>query len=470
MTHTGSSATRRPVFQPKVALAAVFGTTVEWYDFALYGTAAALVFNKIYFPDSDPLVGTVLAYGTFAIGFLARPLGGAYFGERGDTQGRKGVLVATLLMMGLATTAIGLLPTHAQIGVAAPVLLTLLRFVQGFAAGGEKTGALIILFENAPPKWRGLLTSLPAIGTGTGTLLSTGAFALTTGLLSEDAFLAWGWRIPFLLSAGLTFFGLWVRRSLPETAEFQQVRQDAQQAGQSAAKSGPSAASGRPLRQRIAESRCVAAWRRYPKEMLIVIGAGAAENAGYYVFGTFSVTYAEDRGLPTAALLSGISLVAAVKLVTVPAFGALSDRVGRRPVSIGGALVLLAAAWPFFTVIDGGHTWAIWLALFLTLGIGQSAVLGSQPAFFAELFDTTVRFSAVGIANNIGTVLTGGLAPMLASALLLWFDHSVTGVVVFIALMSALTVATVALARETRGAADPAEETAAPEQNLQAAP
>ncbi|MGW7688760.1 MFS transporter [Streptomyces asiaticus] len=463
MTHTGSTATRRPVFQPKVALAAVFGTTVEWYDFALYGTAAALVFNKIYFPDSDPLVGAVLAYGTFAIGFLARPLGGAYFGERGDTQGRKGVLVATLLMMGLATTAIGLLPTHAQIGVAAPVLLTLLRFVQGFAAGGEKTGALIILFENAPPKWRGLLTSLPAIGTGTGTLLSTGAFALTTGLLSEDAFLAWGWRIPFLLSAGLTFFGLWVRRSLPETAEFQQTQQ-ARQTGPTAAK------PGRPLRQRIAESRCVAAWRRYPKEMLIVIGAGAAENAGYYVFGTFSVTYAEDRGLPTAALLSGISLVAAVKLVTVPAFGALSDRVGRRPVSIGGALVLLAAAWPFFTVIDGGHTWAIWLALFLTLGIGQSAVLGSQPAFFAELFDTTVRFSAVGIANNIGTVLTGGLAPMLASALLLWFDHSVTGVVVFIALMSALTVVTVALARETRGAADPAEEAAAPEQNLQAAP
>ncbi len=465
MTQTGSSATRRPVFQPKVALAAVFGTTVEWYDFALYGTAAALVFNKVYFPDSDPLVGTVLAYGTFAIGFLARPLGGAYFGERGDTRGRKGVLVATLLMMGLATTAIGLLPTHAQIGVAAPVLLTLLRFVQGFAAGGEKTGALIILFENAPPKWRGLLTSLPAIGTGTGTLLSTGAFALTTGLLSEDAFLDWGWRIPFLLSAGLTFFGLWVRRSLPETAEFQQAQE-----GQQAQGAGPDAATPpRPLRQRIAESRCVAAWRRYPKEMLIVIGAGAAENAGYYVFGTFSVTYAEDRGLSTSALLTGISLVAAVKLVTVPAFGALSDRIGRRPVSIGGALVLLAAAWPFFAVIDGGHTWGIWLALFITLGIGQSAVLGSQPAFFAELFDTTVRFSAVGIANNIGTVLTGGLAPMLASALLLWFDHSVTGVVVFIALMSALTVVTVALARETRGAAEPTEETAGRKQDVQTA-
>ncbi|MEV0775345.1 MFS transporter [Streptomyces sp. NPDC050428] len=170
----------------------------------------------------------------------------------------------------------------------------------------------------------------------------------------------------------------------------------------------------------------------------------------YYIFGTFSVVYAEDRGLSTAALLSGISIAAAVKLVTVPAFGALSDRVGRRPVSIGGALVLLVAAWPFFAIVDGGNTALVWLALLVTLGVGQSAVLGSQPAFFAELFDTKVRFSAVGVANNIGTVLTGGLAPMLATALLLWFDHSVAGVVVFIALMSGLTAGTVALARETR--------------------
>ncbi|KAK1182885.1 MFS transporter [Streptomyces sp. NBS 14/10] len=431
-------ASRRRVFQPRVMLAAVFGTTVEWYDFALYGTAASLVFNKVYFPDSDPLVGTILAYGTFAIGFVARPLGGAFFGERGDTRGRKNVLVATLLLMGLATTAIGLLPTYAQIGVAAPLLLTLLRFVQGFAAGGEKTGALIILFENAPPKWRGLLTSLPAIGTGTGTLLSTGAFALATGLLSEEAFLSWGWRVPFLLSAVLTLFGLWVRRSVGETAEFQD-----------------SGAAARPqrtgtLRERLGRTRFVEAWRRYPRQMLIVIGAGAAENAGYYIFGTFSVAYAEDRGMSTSALLGGISIAAAVKLVTVPAFGALSDRVGRRPVSIGGALVLLAAAWPFFAVVDGQNTWLIWLALLVTLGVGQSAILGSQPAFFAELFDTRVRFSAVGVANNLGTVLTGGLAPVLATSLLLWFDHSVAGVVVFIASMSMLTVVTVALAKETR--------------------
>ncbi|WNF01174.1 MFS transporter [Streptomyces luomodiensis] len=443
-------ASRRRLLQPRTAIAAVFGTTVEWYDFALYGTAASLVFNKLYFPDSDPLVGTILAYGTFAIGFLARPLGGAYFGEKGDTQGRKKVLVATLLLMGLATTAIGLLPTYARIGVAAPLLLTLLRFVQGFAAGGEKTGALIILFENAPPKWRGLLTSLPAIGTGTGTLLSTGAFALCTGLLSEDAFLAWGWRIPFLLSAVLTLFGLWVRTSLDETAEFKENGATV-----------PRDRSG-TWRERLARTRFVEAWRRYPKEMLIVIGAGAAENAGYYIFGTFSVAYAEDRGLSTAALLSGISIAAAVKLVTVPAFGALSDRVGRRPVSIGGALVLLLAAWPFFTIVDGGNTALIWVALLVTLGAGQSAILGSQPAFFAELFDTKVRFSAVGVANNIGTVLTGGLAPMLATALLLWFDHSVTGVVVFIALMSGLTAGTVILAKETRHVEDPEGRSAAP--------
>ncbi|GAB2823979.1 MFS transporter [Streptomyces daliensis] len=439
----------RPLFQPKVAIAAVFGTTIEWYDFALYGTAAALVFNKAYFPDSDPLVGTLLAFGTFAIGFLARPIGGAYFGERGDTKGRKHVLVATLLLMGIATTAIGLLPTYAQIGVAAPVLLTLLRFLQGFAAGGEKTGALIILFENAPPKWRGLLSSLPAIGTGTGTLLSTGSFALVTALLSEEDLLSWGWRLPFLLSGILTFFGLWIRRSLEETAAFQEDGAGEPQAH-------------RPLRQRLAESRFVEAWRRYPRQMLIVICAGAAENAGFYIFGTFSVTYAEDRGIATASILSGISIVAALKLVTVPALGALSDKVGRRPVSIGGALVLLASSWPFFQLLDSGQTWAIWLALLVTLGVGQSAILGSQPAFFAELFDTKVRFSAVGVANNIGTVLTGGLAPMLATSLLVWFDHHVIGVVVFMALMSLLTAGSVALAKETRYVENP--EATQPEQ------
>ncbi|MGW0791189.1 MFS transporter [Streptomyces sp. NPDC002911] len=428
----------RPLIQPRVALAAIFGTTVEWYDFALYGIAASLVFNKLFFPGSSPLVGTILAFGTFAIGFLARPLGGAYFGERGDTKGRKGVLVATLLLMGVATTGIGLLPTYDHIGIAAPILLTALRFIQGFAAGGEKTGALIILFENAPPKWRGLLTSLPAIGTGTGTLLSTGAFAVVTGLLSEEAFLSWGWRIPFLMSAALTLFGLWVRRAMPETADFQREV--------TLEKPAP---TRRPLRRRIAESRGLAAWRRYPKEMLIVIGAGAAENAGYYVYGTFSITYADDRGLATAGLLGGITAIAAVKLLTVPLFGALSDRIGRRPVSIIGAALLLASAWPFFRIVDTGETWAIWAALFVTLGLGQSAILGSQPAFFAELFDTSVRFSALGIANNIGTVLTGGLAPMLCSALLLWFDHSITGVVIFIACMSALTIITVSVARET---------------------
>ncbi|MFE2842890.1 MFS transporter [Streptomyces scopuliridis] len=441
----GAAAAERPVFQPKVAVAAVFGTTVEWYDFALYGTAAALVFNKLYFPDADPLVGTTLAFGTFAIGFLARPLGGAYFGEKGDTEGRKKVLVTTLLLMGIATAAIGLLPTYAQIGVAAPIALTVLRFVQGFAAGGEKTGALIILFENAPPKWRGLLSSLPAIGTGTGTLLSTGAFALMTGLLSDEAFLSWGWRVPFLASAFLTLFGLWVRASLEETAEFQKagvLKRDT---------------SARPLRQRFRESRFVEAWTRYPREMIIVICAGSAENAGYYIFGTFSVAYVEDRGQSTTALLTGISIAAAVKLVSVPAFGALSDRVGRRPVSIGGALVLLLAAWPFFELIDGGQPWATWLALLVTLGIGQAAILGSQPAFFAELFDTKVRFSAVGVANNVGTVLTGGLAPLIAAGLLLWFDHSVVGVVVFMALMSALTAGTVALAPETRPVEPPAK-------------
>ncbi|MGW0890858.1 MFS transporter [Saccharopolyspora sp. NPDC002578] len=440
-----TSTSRRPAFQPRVISAAVLGTTVEWYDFALYATAASMVFNKLYFPNGDPLVGTIAAFGTFAIGFLGRPLGGAYFGELGDRKGRKHVLVVTLLLMGIATTGIGLLPSYATIGLAAPLLLTVLRFVQGFAAGGEKTGALILLFENAPPRWRGLLSSLPAIGTGAGTLLSTGAMALASTTLSEQAFLDWGWRIPFLFSAVLTLFGLWVRRSLDETQDFQQEL--ARQARETA--ENPHTPERAPWRDRLARSRFVEAWRKYPKEMVIVMCAGAAENTGYYVFGTFSVAYAENAGLATAPVLTGIMVVSVVKLASVPLFGWLSDRWGRRPVSILGALVMAGACYPFFRMVDSEQTWLICLALVLTLGIGQSAVLGAQPAFFAELFTTKVRFTAVGVANNLGTVLTGGLAPLVASSLLLLFDQSITGVVVFLLLTCGVTVVTVALARET---------------------
>ncbi|WP_406691252.1 MFS transporter [Saccharopolyspora sp. ID03-671] len=445
----GAPSRRGSAFQPRVFAAGVLGTTVEWYDFALYATAASLVFNKLYFPGGDPLVGTIAAFGTFAIGFLGRPLGGAYFGELGDRKGRKHVLVITLLLMGVATTGIGLLPTYGSIGFAAPLLLTVLRFVQGFAAGGEKTGALVLMFENAPTRSRGLQASLPAIGTGAGSLLSTGAMALASSTLSEQAFLDWGWRVPFLISAVLTLFGLWVRRSLEEPEEFkrEQRRQAAEGEGRQVAR--------RPWRERLAQSRFVESWRKYPKEMLIVICAGAAENCGYYVFGTFSVAYAEDAGLSTGPVLTGVMFVSAVKLVSVPLFGALSDRWGRRPVSILGALVMAIACYPFFLMVDTEIAWLVWLALLITLGIGQSAVLGSQPAFFAELFSTKVRFTAVGVANNIGTVLTGGLAPVLASALLLWFDHNIIGVVIFLLATCAITVVTVAVARETRETEEP---------------
>lgn len=451
----GASGKQRSAFQPRVIAAGVFGTTVEWYDFALYATAASLVFNKLYFPGGDPLVGTIAAFGTFAIGFLGRPLGGAYFGEMGDRKGRKHVLVLTLLLMGIATTGIGLLPTYGTIGVAAPVLLTLLRFVQGFAAGGEKTGALVLMFENAPTRSRGLLASLPAIGTGAGSLFATGAMALAS-TLPEQAFLDWGWRVPFLLSALLTLFGLWVRRSLDETEEFRrEMERQAEEEAEPARSS---------WRERFAASRFVESWRKYPKEMIIVICAGAAENCGYYVFGTFSVAYAEDAGLATGPVLTGVMFVSAVKLASVPLFGALSDRWGRRPVSILGALVMAAACYPFFLMVGTQQTWLVWLALLITLGIGQSAVLGAQPAFFAELFSTKVRFTAVGVANNIGTVLTGGLAPVLATALLLWFDHSIAGVIVFLVLTCAITVVTVAVARETREELSTADRSSATKQ------
>lgn len=441
----GTPSRQRSAFQPRVIAAGVFGTTVEWFDFALYATAASLVFNKLYFPGEDPLVGTIAAFGTFAIGFLGRPLGGAYFGELGDRKGRKHVLVITLLLMGIATTGIGLLPTYGTIGIAAPLALTALRFLQGFAAGGEKTGALILMFENAPARRRGLLASLPAIGTGSGTLLSTGAMTLASTTLPQQAFLDWGWRIPFLFSAVLTLFGLWVRRSLDETEEFKhELQRQAVEDGAQPERSRPS------WRQRLARSRFVESWRKYPKEMIVVICAGAAENCGYYVFGTFSVAYAESAGIATTPVLTGVMFVSAVKLASVPLFGALSDRWGRRPVSILGALVMALACYPFFGMVDTQQTWLVWLALLITLGIGQSAILGSQPAFFAELFSTKVRFTAVGVANNIGTVLTGGLAPVVASSLLLLFDQHIIGVVIFLLITCGITVVTVALARETR--------------------
>ena len=298
-----------------VAMASLIGTTIEWYDFFLYGTAAALVFNRLFFPQVDALTGTLAAYGTYAVGFVARPLGGIIIGHYGDKVGRKSMLVLTLMIMGIATFLIGLLPTYEQIGPWAAVALVLLRLAQGFGVGGEWGGAVLMAVEHAPPGSRGFYGSWPQIGVPAGLLLSTAVFSIFSSL-PEEQFLSWGWRVPFLLSILLVGIGLMIRMRILETPAFARLKEAAVEA-----------------RQPIVE-----VLRKYPKQVLLAMGARVAENGSFYIFSVFVLTYATQRvKLDQQIVLNGILLGSACELVAIPLFGALSDRVGRRPVYLFGA-------------------------------------------------------------------------------------------------------------------------------------
>ncbi|MGC0424528.1 MFS family permease [Streptomyces sp. SAI-195] len=305
----------------RIVAASLIGTTIEWYDFFLYGSAAALVFNELFFPDSDPLVGTLLSFLTYAVGFAARPVGALVFGHYGDRLGRKKLLVLSLLMMGGATFAIGLLPTHATIGTAAPVLLTVLRLVQGFALGGEWGGAVLLVSEHGDARRRGFWASWPQTGAPAGQLLATGVLSLLTAVLSDDAFNSWGWRIPFLLSGVLVMVGLWIRLSVDESPVFKQALA---QAESRKAKDEPL-----PL---------VAVVRYHWRDVLIAMGARMAENISYYVITAFILVYATTAAdVSKQTALNAVLIASAVHFAVIPAWGALSDRIGRRPVYLLGA-------------------------------------------------------------------------------------------------------------------------------------
>jgi metabolite-proton symporter len=411
----------------RVVAASFIGTAIEWYDFFLYGTAAALVFNKLFFPTVDPVAGTMAAFGTYAVGFVARPFGGVLFGHFGDRFGRKSALVATLVLVGLSTFAIGLLPTYHTAGVLAPVLLVLLRFVQGLGVGGEWAGAVLLVAERGDPRWRGFSASWVQAGAPVGLLLATGAFGLAT-LLPEGEFLSWGWRVPFLLGVVLTGVGLFLRLEVLESPLF----------AKALAEQKPDTL---PLLEVL---------RKHPRNVLLAMGARIAENGYYYFFTVFALSYGTQHlGLPRSVLLDGVLIAACAHLVATPLFGALSDRVGRKPVYLGGALFLGCFAFPFFWLVGTGNPAWVYVAIVVGM-LGHAAMYGPQAAFLSELFGTRVRYTGASLGYQLAAPLSGGVAPLVATALLKWSAGDPFPVGVYLAAMALVTVVAVLLAAETK--------------------
>jgi metabolite-proton symporter len=412
----------------KVVVASLIGTTIEWYDFFLFGTAAALVFNRQFFPQVDPLAGAMLAFTTYALGFLARPLGGIVFGHYGDRIGRKKLLMFSLVLMGVATTLIGCLPTYEQVGTLAPLLLVVLRLVQGFAVGGEWGGAVLIVAEHGSGAQRGFWSSWPQAGVASGNLLASGVLAIMVATQSESDFLAWGWRIPFLLSLVLIAIGWWVRTSIDESPVFAELQREA----------------------RAHQAPVLEALRTRPRALAIGAGLRFGENISYYVVTAFSITYVtEVVGLTRQTALNALFVGAAVHFVCIPLFGWLSDRIGRRPVYALGAFGTGVWAFAFFELLDTGATPAVMLAIIVGLVL-HGAMYGPQAAFLAEMFPTRIRYSGVSLAYQLTSIIAGSLAPIIAIALLRE-TGSAFAVTIYVVCAAAVTFAAVLCARETRG-------------------
>jgi MFS transporter, MHS family, shikimate and dehydroshikimate transport protein len=409
-----------------VILASFIGTMIEWYDFFIYGTAAALIFNRLFFPTVDPFVGTLSAFATFAVGFVARPLGGIVFGHFGDRIGRKTMLIYSLLIMGVATFITGLLPTYATAGVWAPLLLVAMRLAQGIGLGGEWGGAVLMAVEHSPRHRRGLSGSWPQMGALAGLLLSTLAFTIVTGTLSDEEFLSWGWRVPFLLSIVLIGVGMFIRLNVAESPAFARVKQSGTE-------------HARPL---------AAVVRDYRRNTLLAMGMRLAENALFYIYTVFTLSYVPlQLGMPRGTMLRAVTISAAVGCVSIPIFGALSDRVGRRRVYLFGALFSLFFSVPFFWLLHTKSTVLMVLATVLAVNVGHDAMYGPQAAYFSELFGTRVRYSGASLAYQLSSVVAGGFAPLIATALLA--SAGMYAVAAYMMVLCVITAVATYLAPET---------------------
>jgi MFS transporter, MHS family, shikimate and dehydroshikimate transport protein len=412
----------------RVVAASFIGTTIEWYDFFLYGTAAALVFGDLFFPGSSPLIGTLSAFGTFAVGFAARPLGGVIFGHFGDRIGRKTMLVLSLMIMGVATFLIGCLPTHSSIGILAPVLLVLLRFAQGIGVGGEWGGAVLMAVESAPKGKRGLFGAFPQMGVPAGLLLSTVVFTVVQNLTSENEFMAWGWRIPFLVSIVLVVVGLFVRLALAESPAFKEVKE-------------AEAEADIPIVELV---------KTHKRDVLTAMGMRIAENGCFYIFTVFVLAYGEDTlKLSKNTMLTGVIIAAALGLLSVPFYGWLSDRFGRRKLYMAGAIFTLAFVFPFFALLNTKEPVLIWLAIVLAVNVGHDLMYGPQAAYFSELFATRMRYTGASVGYQLASVFGGGFAPLIAVALLAAGGDKPWLVGLYMMGMGVITVVATYYARET---------------------
>lgn len=379
----------------RVVSASTIGTALEWYDFMLFGTAAALVFNRVIFHAADPVAGTLASFATFAVGFLARPLGGLIFGHLGDRLGRRLVLIVTLSMMAISSTIIGLIPSYEAIGIGAPLLLVILRIVQGLGAGAEYAGGSLMAAEHAPANRRGLYAAIPPTGNAIGVILAALVFTPFTWL-PDDQFLSWGWRIPFLLSIVLLPIGIYIRRRVDETPSFKNVVKE-------------SAPERVPV---------VTLLKTHPKQVILSILASVGPNVATYVPSVYALTYiTDDVGMATWIATIGVMIANVVKLVTLPAAGALSDRFGRKRVFISGAVLCALLSFPFFWLLDTGIVVVVWLAMILLLTFSNDLMLGSQATLLAEQFNSRVRFSGVALSREVSAALSGGTLPFIAAAL-----------------------------------------------------
>ena len=408
----------------RVLAASLIGSAIEWFDYFLYGTVSALVFNQLFFGDVDPTMGLILAYSSFSVAFFLRPVGGIVFSHIGDRLGRKKTLVLTLSIMGLATAGMGLLPTYQVIGIWAPIFLISLRFLQGLALGGEWGGALLLAVEHAPSNRKGLFGSIPQMGISIGLILGSLAVSVMT-LLPNDQFMSWGWRVPFILSAFLVIFGLWIRKGIDETPDFKKAQE-----------------SGDIARLPIADTL-----RYHWRAVLIAMGAKAVETAPFYIYGTFIVSYATSNlSFGRSDALNAVVIGSVIATITIPIIGHLSDRIGRRKIYLFGIVATILYAFPYFWMLHQGSVFLLTLATIIGLGVIWGSLNAVQGTMLSEFFPARVRNTGISLGYQLGAAVAGGTAPLVATLLLVKFNGSFVPValyMIFTALVS--LVAMVAL-------------------------